>query len=349
MKGGLLILGQYPPDRLVAIANLAEELGYDYFWFADEKFYWDPWVGLTVVAVNTRTIRLGPGVTEPYARHPALTAMAVASLAQVAPGRVVLGIGAGGPGFPELGVERIRPAVAVSEAVELIRRLLAGERVDYWGELIRFRNGRLQVLPPVPVPVFVAARGPRMLRVAARIGDGVIVAPYASPAGVAYALSLIEQALVAAGRPRSGLQVALRVDLAIARNRSEALAAARYWVALPLWVSYPDWSYLKPLPRLVVPDAARELIARRDYGLLADIAGRLPDDFVAELAVAGTPDEVGERFWALARQGVDQIIVHPVPTADFGLEDTVRHFARKILGTLRRDAGAVQHRPADLH
>jgi 5,10-methylenetetrahydromethanopterin reductase len=130
VRAGLLWLGQYPPDRLVGVAQLAENLGYDYFWFADEKFYWDPWVGLTLVAANIRRVSLGPGVTEPYARHPALTAIAVASLACVAPGRTVLGIGAGGPGFPELGIERVSPTVAVAEAVELIRRLLAGERVN---------------------------------------------------------------------------------------------------------------------------------------------------------------------------------------------------------------------------
>ena len=338
MKTGLLVLGQYPPDRLVTIARLAEELGYDYFWFADEKFYWDPWVGLTLVAANTRRIRVGPGVTEPYARHPALTAMAAASLACVAPGRTVLGIGAGGPGFPELGVERVSPATAIPEAVELIRRLLAGERVDYQGRVIRFRNGRLQVLPPEPVPIFVAARGPRMIEAAARVGDGVIIAPYASPQGVAYARGLIEKALKAAGRSRSELQVALRVDLAIARNRSEALEAARYWVALPLWVSYPNWSYLKPLGDLAVPGAARELIARRDYSLLPQIASHLSETFVSDLAVAGTPEEVGERFRAIARQGVDQIIIHPVPTRDFSLEDTIRYFACEILDSLRGEA-----------
>ncbi|MER3399471.1 MAG: hypothetical protein C4316_13270 [Chloroflexota bacterium] len=337
MKAGLLVLGQYPPERLVRIARLAEEWGYDYFWFADEKFYWDPWVGLTLVAVNTRRIRLGPGVTEPYARHPALTAMAAASLACVAPGRTVLGIGAGGPGFPELGVERVRPAVAIPEAVELIRRLWAGGRVDYQGRVIRFRNGRLQVRPPQLVPIFVAARGPKMIGAAARVGDGVIIAPYASPPGVAYAQDLIEKALRAAGRSRSELEVALRVDLAVARCRAEAVEAARYWVALPLWVSYPDWSYLKPLGHLAVPKAARELIAQRDYGLLPEIAGMLPEAFVAELAVAGTPEEVGGRFRAIARQGVDQLIIHPVPTGDFGLEETIRYFAQEILGSLRRE------------
>lgn len=337
MKAGLLLLGQYPAARLVDLGRLAEELGYDYFWFADEKFYWDPWVGLTLVAINTRQIRVGPGVTEPYARHPALTAMAVASLACVAPGRTVLGIGAGGPGFPELGIRRINPAAAVAEAVGLIRRLLAGERVDYRGPVFSFHNGRLQVLPPEPVPVFVAARGPRMLRVAARVGDGVIIAPYASRLGISYALGLVARGLAESGRGRPDLQVALRVDLALARGRSRAVEAARYWVALPLWVSYPDWSYLKPLPHLTVPEAARALIARRDYSLLPEVAKTLPDAFVSELSLAGTPDEVWKQLEVITGLGIDQLIIHPVPTADFGLEDTVRFFAQAIRQLAREE------------
>jgi 5,10-methylenetetrahydromethanopterin reductase len=177
-----------------------------------------------------------------------------------------------------------------------------------------------------------------MLQVAARVGDGVIIAPYATAPGIAYALSLVERALEESGRDRRSLQVALRVDLAVARDRSRAAEAARYWVALPLWVSYSDWSYLKPLPHLAVPEAARTLIARRDYSLLPEVARRLPDEFVSELALAGTPDEVGERLRAIGRLGVDQLIIHPVPTADFDLEETVRYFAAEVRRLAKEEA-----------
>src|SRR5688500_3233121 len=110
---------------------MAEAEGYADFWYSDEKFYRDPWVGLTLAALESRAIRLGPGVTEPYARHPARLAMAIASLDEVAGGRAVLGIGAGGTGFPPMGIERRKPAVALREAVAVIRALLAGETVTY--------------------------------------------------------------------------------------------------------------------------------------------------------------------------------------------------------------------------
>ena len=139
MRMGLLLLGQHTPDELAQLARLSEELGYDYLWYADEKFYRDPYIGLTLVAQNTQRIRLGVCVTDPYSRHPALTAMANASLAEIAPGRVVMGFGAGGSGFPQMGIRQDRPVVAIREGIEIIRRLLAGETVDYQGQVLCFQ------------------------------------------------------------------------------------------------------------------------------------------------------------------------------------------------------------------
>jgi len=117
MRTGVLVYGDDPPNRLLELAGLAEDLGYDCFWHADEKFHRDPFVGLSLLAANTRRLQLGVCVTEPYARHPALIAMAIASLAELAPGRMVLGLGAGGSGFPAMGVVREHPSTALREAV----------------------------------------------------------------------------------------------------------------------------------------------------------------------------------------------------------------------------------------
>src|SRR5579859_774461 len=162
---GLLLLPERPVPQLVERARRAEALGYDAVWVADEKFYRDPWVVLSAIALATEKVRLGTGVTEPYARHPGLLAMAAATLAELAPGRVVLGLGAGGPGFPPMGVERRHPARAIPEAVAIVRSLLAGERVDFAGEVMSFRGGSLN-FETRELPIYVAARGRRMLAAA---------------------------------------------------------------------------------------------------------------------------------------------------------------------------------------
>ena len=103
MTIGVLTLGNQTIERLVSLAQLAEHAGYDRFWLADERFYREVYGALAVVATHTRRVALGPCVTDPYSRHPALTAMAIATLDEISKGRAILGFGAGISGFAELG------------------------------------------------------------------------------------------------------------------------------------------------------------------------------------------------------------------------------------------------------
>src|SRR2546425_9897016 len=120
---------------------MAEAPGYDDFWLADGRFFREVYACLTFCALRTRRMRLGPCVTDPFSRHPALTAMAIATLDEISGGRAVLGLGAGVSGFRELGIDAARSAVAIREAVELIRRLLAGQSGTGKGPQGSFRGG----------------------------------------------------------------------------------------------------------------------------------------------------------------------------------------------------------------
>src|SRR5262245_34005133 len=176
-----------PPAESARVAALAEAVGFDAVWVPDERFYRDCYVTLAAVAQATRRVRLGPCVTDPYSRHPALTAVAAATLDELAGGRAVLGLGAGISGFAALGLRRGRPATALREAITLVRRLWAGEEVAQAGQIVRF-HGRLDFATPPSIPVFVAGRGPRILELAGEIADGVIIGALASPPTLAYAL-----------------------------------------------------------------------------------------------------------------------------------------------------------------
>jgi len=306
---GVLLLGEHPMDRLPALAEHIDDLGYNYLWIADEKFYRDPFVSLAVAAQATRRVCLGTGVTEPYSRHPALLAMAIATLAELCPGRCVLGLGAGGPGFPPMGIHRARPPRALREAVAIIRGLLAGEHVDLRGEVISFRGGALHFAPR-SVPIYVAARGRQMLRTAGSIADGVIMAPFASSQAVKYAEEAVREGADAAGRQHDLPRRVARVDVCIAPDRELARRAVRYFVALPLWVSYPNWDYVQVLD-IELPPQLRELVARRDYRDIAAAGGMLPEVMLDHFAIAGTRDEVADKLAALSAI-VDQIIIHPI-------------------------------------
>jgi probable F420-dependent oxidoreductase len=173
VKTGLLALAKLPPDQLVETVQTAEAGGFSHFWHSDEKFYRDPWVGLTLAALKTRSILLGTGVVEPYARHPALLAMAIASLDEVSDGRAILGIGAGGTGFPPLGVQRRKPATALREAITVIRGLFGEGSMTFRGRhyTITGMDGRPKPVQKPHPPFLLGGTRERMLRLAAREGD----------------------------------------------------------------------------------------------------------------------------------------------------------------------------------
>src|SRR5271155_2246141 len=140
----LLMLGVLPAAQLAAErARLAEACGFDAVWLADERFYREVYAVLAQVALATRRVRLGPCVTDPFVRHPALTAMAIATLDEISDGRAMLGLGAGVSGFAELGIRPSKPPRAIRESIDLIRALLRGEQVDVGGEVFSFRDGYL--------------------------------------------------------------------------------------------------------------------------------------------------------------------------------------------------------------
>src|SRR3954449_12503931 len=158
------------PDLVVA----AEQAGYARAWMYDSPaLYPDVWVALSRAADRTSTIGLGPGVLVPSLRHVMVTAAATAGLADLAPGRVTLGIGTGFTGRLVLG----QPALKWSEVeayVHALRELLAGRAVDWDGGLIEMIHpDGFSAATPLEVPILISAMGPKGLEIATRIGDGV--------------------------------------------------------------------------------------------------------------------------------------------------------------------------------
>src|SRR5689334_18056422 len=123
MNVELLMLGDQPAGHLAERARLAEACGFDAVWVADERFYREVYSVLSQIASATQRIRLGPCVTDPFARHPALTAMAIATLDEISAGRAVLGLGAGVSGFAELDIRPHSRPRAIREAISLTRAL----------------------------------------------------------------------------------------------------------------------------------------------------------------------------------------------------------------------------------
>ena len=172
----------------------AERAGFDIAWLPDSQFLWrDVWASLALAAEATESIALGPCVTNLETRHPSVTAAAAVTLEELAPGRTLLGVGSGDSSIKTLGLAPTRLA-AMREGIDLVRRLTAGETVDFDG-----RQMRLHASLDRPVPVYMAANGPKALALAGEIADGVITV-----AGIAPDLVARMRALVGAGAERAG-------------------------------------------------------------------------------------------------------------------------------------------------
>ena len=143
----LLLNAEYEPNELIQLGRLAEDLGYCHLWYTDIRLFRECFIGLAALAGNTSRIALGPGVTDPYSRHPAVTAATMATLDELTGGRAVLGLGLGGTSFKELGITVSKPLTALREAVDVIRRLWRGEEVTVQGKIVSVGGGRLQFTP----------------------------------------------------------------------------------------------------------------------------------------------------------------------------------------------------------
>lgn len=325
-------------DEFLSRVRLFEALGYEYLWVPNEKFFRDMYVVATILALNTTKPYIGTFVADPYSHHPALTTMAIGTLDQVARGRAILCFGAGGTGFPSMGIKRLKPAVAIKEATLLVRELLKGETVDYRGEVIQFRHGRLNFKPRHDIPIFVASRGDLVLSIAGEVADGVMIATYAEPKGIKHALSRVEKGAKKASRSLEELVIISRVDACIAEDRRAAYDAVKPMIGIFLWTSYPDRKFVSQVG-LEVPDELEKIIAKRDYNLMALNSHLIPDSFVEKFCWAGTIEDVVKSVARVVDMGIERITFLPHPPKGGDTLDTIQAFAEEVKPRVEAEMG----------
>jgi 5,10-methylenetetrahydromethanopterin reductase len=323
VKFDLAILASEPLPAVVRQVQLAERLGYDTAWITDTHLVCrELWVTLAACAAATSRIRLGPGVTVPHSRHVSVTASAAASVHELAPGRVVVGLGTGGSSAQTMGLrlEQVGRVAALETMATSLRRLLAGERVRFETGI----DGRLAWLDgPRAIPLYLAGSGPRMLEAAGRLGDGAIVYATVRPEVLGPALERVRQGARERGRDLDDLDVALWAPLSIGRDRALARDHARGRVAsacrhpLPVRLADEDEAAMRRVREAY--DAYQHATAGSQHRTL------VPDRLVDLMALAGTPDDVREQVARLRGvRGLSRVIVFPqVPDPGFSARETI--------------------------
>lgn len=349
MHLGLLLLGEHQPERLIGLARVAEAHGLNHLWYTDEKFFRDPYVSLTHVASYTSRIALGTCVTDPYSRHPALIAMAMGTLAELAPNRAILGIGAGISGLGAMRIERRKPVATLRAAVEMIRQLWAGNAVTRQGEVFSLHDAELNFRPPAPIPIYIASSGRQMLRLAGEIADGILLGDLASPRVVALALQHIQQGARRAGRSLRGLPLISRANLVLADSSARARERMRPWIAAHLWSTHPEWRYhfnytpawhdqLRPLREFIEAHGGKPRNIG-DLRLVNEYAHVISDDMVRDAALAGTVDDIVPQIAEIGAMGVTGLALYPMPLEGQTMEDVVGTFVEDVMPRVRRLRG----------
>jgi 5,10-methylenetetrahydromethanopterin reductase len=331
---GALLNAEYPVGELVELGQLAERLGYRHLLYTDVRLFRECYLGLAAIAAGTCSILLGPGVTDPYSRHPAVTASTIATLDEMSGGRAVLAFGRGGTGFRELGITPTLPLAALREAVDLVRRLLAGETVTCAGKVISLTGGRLQFTPVRSrIPIYFATHGPQVTRLAGEVADGVLIANTLVPATVDHYLERFREGAARSGRATAGLDVHLRIEICIDDDEAAARGVMKRRVAARLLAGYPHWEFLDLLG-LRMPETFRSIAAAKDMRRLDEAVAALPDQAMDETALAGRPAAVAARLAAALRPGITGITIRPHAVPGRSAGHTLTSFAERVIPTL---------------
>jgi 5,10-methylenetetrahydromethanopterin reductase len=325
---------------VVELAVRAEAVGYDDLWLADERFFREVYTLLGLAAARTTRIRLGPGVTDPYSRHPALTAVAIATLDEISGGRAMLGLGAGVSGFRELGVDAARSAVALREAVALIRRLLAGEAVTVKGEQVSFADGRLDFRPlRADVPIYVASQREAGCRVAGHVADGAIMQGCVAEPLLHFFRETVAEGARRAGRDPAHVELVARINVCIADDPGAARDVMRPTIVRSLAAQRPDFFTFRraglELPA-TLGARVRQLAYTHDPAPLLNLAPLVPDAFVDAVTLSGPPDVIAAGVARLARGGIGQLMVYPL-AADGNIATTIDRFQTDVMPRVRRE------------
>ncbi len=330
---GVLLNAEYPAHELIRLGVLAEQLGYSSFWYTDVRMLRECYIGLASVAMHTKRIRLATGVTDPYTRHPAITAASIATLDELSDGRAMLGLGLGGAGFRELGIAKTLPVAAMRESIDVIRGLLRGEQVSLAGKVISLDQGRLQFPSRAGVPIYIATQGAQISRLAGALADGVLIANIVSPAALDFYLGQIANGAEQAGRTLRDLDIQLRWEICISEDEAAALRTMRHRLAARLIASYPRWDFLGPLG-VRLPDSFTEIAQRKDTRQANAAADLLPMDVVDASMVAGGPARVAARIAPMLRPDVSGVTIRPHACAGTSVDAVMRAFVKDVMPRL---------------
>lgn len=321
VKLGVMFRRETAPEHVGDFARRAESAGFDEVWVVEDCFYAGGIAQAATALAHTSRIQVGLGIMPAVARNAAFTALEIASLARIAPRRFLPGLGHGVTGWmQQIGALPKSQLRALEEHTTAVRAILRGETVTVQGEYVQLDKVLLEFpLDDVP-PIQLGVRGPKSLHLSGRVADGTILAEGCSPAYVRWARQQIDIGRAQANRTDNH-NIMVYIYWSMDTDHDSAIKRVRDRIAARLLAGKMD-IYLQPMG---VTEQAAELVNANDETTLA---AHIPDEWVHQLAVAGTAEQCAETINQLAAAGVDSVCLVPLMDNDSALSV----YAEALLG-----------------
>ncbi len=312
----LYLQDAHPLDEGIALAKYAEENGFEAVWQAESRLVRDAIVPMAAFAAHTTRLKVASGVINNWTRNIGLLAATFLTLDDLAPDRIICGIGAWwDPLARKVGIERRKPLLAMRETVTVLRQLLNMERVTFHGEFHSVDDIQLDVVhgrkTPRNVPIFIGATGMMMMELAGEIADGVCLNYLVRPAYNLEAIDALEKGAKKAGRRLEDVDRPQLVICSVDEDRQRALDGARKMIT----------QYLGQQPHLMKASGVSQELLDEIHQVLTWPATEeeiesamhlVPDDVVQMCTASGSPAEVKAKVREYIANGATCPILYPL-------------------------------------
>lgn len=318
-----------PVSEVVTLAHLGDELGYRCMWIPDQGSCRDPFVIATAVTA-TKRIDVGIGITTPLTRHPLHLARVAATLDEVSGHRLRLGLGSGNLAHVvrPMGMPADRTVERVRQGLHDVRALLAGAAVRFADE--PEEPVRLEFTPDRVMPLYVGARGPRMLALAGEVADGVLIESLFNGEAMPHALGRLDEGADRAGRSSADLDKVSWQVVVVSDNPAEDVEQYREWTARMVQAG-PKAAVLRAgIAESVYEDVRRAM----GDGRVSDAVQAVTDDAVRCLMMIGTAEELADRIRQLSELGCTAVTVLSTRPLGVTARNLIR-FAETVIPLVR--------------
>ncbi len=314
-------------SELIEVARLAEELGFHSLW-VPEMWGRDSFSLLALLAVHTERINLGAGIVSVFSRTPAAIAQTIATLDEISEGRMILGLGTSGPVVIEdwHGMKFEKPLQRTREYIEIIRKILSGDKVNYNGEIFRLKNFRLQFTPQrKDVPIYIASIGPKNIYLTGELADGWI--PFLIPKE--YFKDAKKELLAGAratGRDVGQVMVCPYIPTCVSRDADLSKRVVQEHIAY--YVGGMGTFYHNVISRYGFRDEADRIVGAWKMGNKTQAIQSVSDCMIDSVAIVGKAGEGGKKLQEFRHAGADlPILIFPPKASRDMVKETIIELA----------------------